>query len=198
MSFRRGFKAEAERIAAEIREELNLPLDDRLDPLCLARHLCIPVLEIGKLATLLGKPALGNYFLIEDVDSLSALTLFDGSKRIIVHNESHAPTRQVSNLAHEISHCILEHVPEPVLRPDGRRCWNEEVEAEATWLAGALLVPRAGALKLARGGLEDDLIARHFGVSTALCRWRMNETGISSQLQRYAKFRKTGGRAAAR
>ena len=131
MSFRRGFKAEAERIAAEIREELNLPLDDRLDPLCLARHLCIPVLEIGKLATLLGKPALGNYFLIEDVDSLSALTLFDGSKRIIVHNESHAPTRQVSNLAHEISHCILEHVPEPVLRPDGRRCWNEEVEAEA-------------------------------------------------------------------
>jgi Zn-dependent peptidase ImmA (M78 family) len=198
MSFRRGFKAEAERIAAQTREELNLSLDDRLDPLSLARHLCIPVLEIGELAAMLGKPALGSYFLIEDVDSLSALTLFYGRKRMIVHNESHAPTRRVSNLAHEISHCILEHVPEPVLRPDGRRCWNEKVEAEAAWLAGALLLPRAGALKLARGGLDDDLIARCFGVSAALCRWRMNETGISSQLQRHANLRRTGGRAAAR
>jgi hypothetical protein len=197
MSFRWGFKAEAERIAAELREELNLSLDHRLDPLTLARHLCIPVLEIGRLAALLGEPGLGNYFLIEDVDSLSALTLFFGSRRTIVHNESHAPTRQVSNLAHEISHCILEHVPEPLLRPDGHRCWNEVVEAEATWLAGALLVPRAGALELARRGMEDDLIARHFGVSTPLCRWRMNETGISSQLKRYGNLRRTGSRAAA-
>ena len=69
---------------------------------------------------------------------------------------------------------------------------------EATWLAAALLVPRAGALRLARGGVVDDLIARRFGVSTALCRWRMNETGISSQLQRYANLRRTGGRAAAK
>jgi Zn-dependent peptidase ImmA (M78 family) len=136
MSLRRGFKAEAERIAAEIREELNLSLDDRLDPLSLARHLCIPVLEIGDLAALSRNAGLGDYFLIEDADCLSALTLFDGTKRTIVHNESHAPTRQVSNLAHEISHCLLEHVPEPVARPDGRRCWNEEVEAEATWLGG--------------------------------------------------------------
>ena len=156
MSLRRGFKAEAERIAAEIREELNLSLDDRLDPLSLARHLCIPLLEIGDLAALSGNAGLGDYFLIEDADCLSALTLFDGTKRTIVHNESHAPTRQVSNLAHEISHCLLEHVPEPVARPDGRRCWNEEVEAEATWLGGALLVPRAGALKLARAGLDED------------------------------------------
>jgi hypothetical protein len=59
-------------------------------------------------------------------------------------------------------------------------------------------VPRAGALKLARGGMEDDLIARHFGVSTPLCRWRMNETGISSQLQRYGNLRSTGSRTAAR
>lgn len=197
MSLRRGFKAEAERIAAEIRAELNLSLDDRLDPLSLARHLCIPVLEIGDLAALSSNPSLGDYFLIEDVDCLSALTLFDGTKRTIIHNESHAPTRQVSNLAHEISHCLLEHVPEPLVHPDGRRCWNEEVEAEATWLAGALLVPRAGALKLARSGFGEEVIARHFGVSTSLCRWRMNETGITSQLQRYANLVRTGRRAAA-
>jgi len=175
---------------------MNLSLVDRLDPFALARHLCIPVLGIGKLVTLIGREDLGKYFLSEDVESFSAMTLFDGWKRTVVHNESHAPTRQASDIAHEVSHCLLEHLPEPVLRQDGHRCWNEQVETEATWLSGALLVPRAGALQLARSGLAIDLIARRFGVSSILCRWRMNETGIAEQLHRYANLRKTSRNAA--
>lgn len=198
MNFRRGFKASAERISAEAREEIKLSLEDRLDPLVLAQHLCIPVLGIRRAAMLLGKPDFGRYFLIEDVESFSAVTLFYSRKRIIVHNDHHASTRQASNIAHELSHCLLEHPPEPILRSDGCRYWNEQVEAEAAWLGGALLVPRAGALKLAHSGLPVELIARHFGVSSALCRWRMNETGVGWQLTRYAHLRATKRRATAR
>ena len=198
MSLRRGFKAESERISAEVREEMDLSLEDRLDPFELARYLCIPVLGIGEAVTLIGKQDLGRYFLTEDVESFSAMTVFNGWKRMVVHNESHAPTRQASNIAHELSHCLLEHLPEPVIRPDGHRCWNEEVEMEATWLGGALLVPRAGALRLAGSGMAVELIASHFGVSLALCRWRMNETGIAHQIQRYANLRRTYSKAATR
>jgi Zn-dependent peptidase ImmA (M78 family) len=198
VTLRRGFKAEAERISAEVRREMNLSLEDRLDPSMLARHLCIPVIDIEMAARRLGKPDFGRYFLIEDVESLSAMTLFHGRKRIVLHNGSHAPTRQASNIAHEISHCLLEHIPGPVLRPDGCRYWNEGMEAEAAWLGGALLVPRIGALQHARAGLAVDQIARHFAVSSHLCRWRMNETGIAQQLRRYATFRSAKRQTAAR
>jgi Zn-dependent peptidase ImmA (M78 family) len=189
VSLRRGFKAEAERISADVREEMNLSLHERLDPICLARHLCLPVMNLREAARHLGDPELATYFLTEDTDSFSALTLFYGMRRVIIHNESHAPTRQASNIAHEISHCLLEHPPEPVLDLDGHRRWNEQLEMEATWLGGTLLMPRAGALRIARSGLPVDQIARHFGVSEPLCRWRLNETGVASQLQRYANFR---------
>ena len=63
-------------------------------------------------------------------------------------------------------------------------------EDEATWLGGALLVPRDGALNLVRRGIELPSIARNFGVSEALCRWRINETGVAQQIRRLSKWRK--------
>lgn len=191
MKFRRGFKTLAERISAEVRGEMNLSMESRLDPSILANHLSIPVLGIRNAAALLGKSDFGQYFLTEDVDSFSAITVFHGRRRIVIHNENHAPTRQASNIAHEVSHCLLEHEPEPVLQLDGCRYWNEQVEAEAAWLSGALLVPREGVLRLALSGLTVELIARHFGVSPTLCRWRMNGTGVASQLRRNISLRTT-------
>ena len=198
MSLRRGFKAEAERISIEVRTEMRLRPEDRLDPFALAKHLSVPVIGIRDAARLVRRSDLGSYFLTEDVESLSAITLFQGRKRIVLHNDRHAATRQASNVAHEISHCLLEHSPEPAVGPDGCRMWNREVEMEAEWLGGALLMPRAGALKHARAGLTPELIADHFGVSLALCRWRLQHTGILSQLQRYASLRRAVRRAAAR
>jgi len=190
VSLRRGFKAEAERISAEIREELDLGLLDRLDPLRLAEHLGIPVFTLRDIARSNGG---GTGFLqtlrgIEQ-DAFSAVTIFLGDRRLIVHNDSHAPTRQASNITHELSHCILEHPPSPVLSPEGCRYWDARLEAEADFLAGALLVPRDGALALTKRRSPLASIAERYGVSEPLCRWRINETGVAIQAARWATNR---------
>lgn len=183
MSMRRGFKAEAERIAIEVRSELSLTATSRLDPYLLARHLCIPVLTIRQCLRVSEKNSHLRLLLTKESDSFSAITLFFGPRRIIVHNESHARTRQANDIVHEISHCLLEHPPLPVTDAHGCRYWNETVEDEANWLSGTLLVPRTGAIALARNGNSVEEIASHYGVSTQLCRWRICTTGVYHQLR---------------
>jgi len=190
---RRGFKASSERIAAELRSELGLTVVGRLDPMQLADYLAIPVLTIGQLAVDTRTDGFAKYFTESDPDSFSAVTIFRGYRRIIVHNESHHPNRQASNLAHELSHSILEHGPAPVADAGGQRYWDPEVEAEASWLGAALLVPREGALALLKRNWSLQRIATHFGVSDSLCQWRIRQTGVVLQVKR---FRTIYGRAA--
>lgn len=190
MSLRRGFKAEAERIASDVREELELLPTQRLDPLKLAGHLEIPVFPIRELTRLAVHPDLLRLFLTADRDSFSAVTVFYGRRRIIIHNESHARTRQASNISHELSHCLLEHPPTPAVSPEGCRYWDNDVEDEATWLGAALLIPRDGALELVKRGIPLAAIARNYGVSESLCRWRINETGVAQQVRRLSRWRR--------
>lgn len=58
------------------------------------------------------------------------------------------------------------------------------LEQEADWQAGALLVPRDGALEWmhSNGSIEEG--AEHYRVSRALFQWRVNQTGIVRQLKR--------------
>jgi Zn-dependent peptidase ImmA (M78 family) len=183
MSLRRGFKAEAERIAMEVRRELSLTPTCRLDPHKLAQHLRIPVLRIRDCLRVAENAPRLRRLLEDESDSFSAITLFFARRRLIVHNESHPPTRQANNIVHEIAHCLLEHPPGPVTDHRGCRHWNATMEDEANWLSGALLVPREGAYSLARAGEPIEAIAKQFGVSVKLCRWRIYKTGIPHQLQ---------------
>ena len=190
MGLRRGFKAEAERISAEVRAELELGPLDRLDPFHFADHLGVQVFGLRELARFDGGGA--NFVHVlqgAERDAFSAITIFRGDRRLIVHNDSHAPTRQASNIAHEMSHCILEHPPSPLLSPEGCRYWNTRVEEEADWLAGALLIPREGALTLTKRNVPIDRMAARYGVSEQLCRWRINETGVAIQVRRWSAAR---------
>ncbi|MBZ5549323.1 MAG: ImmA/IrrE family metallo-endopeptidase [Acidobacteriia bacterium] len=180
---KRGFKTLAERIATEMREELDLSDDARLEPLELAEHLAIPVLSLRQVSRAAPKNLFSQYFAVTDPDSFSAITIFRGYNRVIVHNENHHPNRQASNLAHEVSHSLLEHEPTPVANKNGQRYWNAQVEEEATWLGAALLVPRAGALSMVKSDWTVQDIAVHYGVSESLCRWRIGQTGIAYQVQ---------------
>jgi hypothetical protein len=177
---RHGFKAEAERIALELRAELGLGPADRLDPRRLAEHLGIPVVALrdlsgdgaaeGSLARLLA-PEVG----------FSALTVCAGPRRLIVYNQRHAPGRRAASLAHELAHVILDHPAGPVLDQARARLWDETLESEADWQAGALLVPREGAvawLRRERGPAGGE---RHFGVSRALFLWRLHQSGAARQ-----------------
>jgi Zn-dependent peptidase ImmA (M78 family) len=143
---KRGFKAEAERIATDTRLELGLKCTDRLDPIDLAKHLEIPVVTMKELELHYGgRSNFRHYFSATDPDSFSAVTIFVSNyRRMIVHNENHHPHRQASNISHEISHTLLEHVPTAIVGSNGQRFWDSEMEQEANWLGAALLVPREG------------------------------------------------------
>lgn len=179
---RRGFKADAERICLEIRKEIGLTPHDRLDCLSLAEALEVPVINLSALVSSGASPTSVGILMGSEA-KFSALTVTAGDRRLIVFNERHPPGRQANSLAHEISHIILEHPPVPALGEAGCRHWNPVHEEEADWQAGALLVPREGALQwLYNGGTNADG-AKHFGVSLALFEWRINHSGARRQVQ---------------
>ena len=177
MKVRRGFKKEAAELAEGVRAELGLGPFDRLDPRRLAHFLGIPIVPLSDLVPTC-RGAL--YFLDEERETLSALTVFEGHRRIIIHNDSHSLARQNSNLAHELAHGLLHHEPQPALdAKTGCRLCNATSEHEANWLAGELLVSRGMALAVARGRFTREEAMERLGVSSSMLRWRLNMTGAN-------------------
>jgi hypothetical protein len=183
MSYRRGFKTEATDLAREVRAEIGLRPLDRLDPRLLAAHLEIPIIGLSEFAA--GTPNVA-YFINGEPGAFSALTVFCGPSRTIVHNDSHAPARQSSNLAHELSHGLLLHPPSPALDDHGCRNWNQGIEDEAQWLAGELLVTFEAAMAVARKQWTMAEASQRLGVSEEMVRFRVNMTGANKIVQRAA------------
>jgi Zn-dependent peptidase ImmA (M78 family) len=185
---RRGFKADAERVADAIRQELRLNPTAPVSCTDICEQLGIPIITVPDLAA--SGASLKSIRCITSPEAkFSAMTVASGTKRLIVYNPHHPPGRRANSLAHEISHVLLEHPLAPALGIGGCRQWNPVLEAEADWQAGALLVPRQAALEWMQTGesLEDG--AHYFGVSLALFRWRVNQTGILRHLNALAKFK---------
>lgn len=182
---RRGFKTQAEAIAMELRSEMSLGPDDRIDCVALAAHLAIEVVPITDLVGA-GATAEDVDCVVSDEMGFSAMTVYRGTKCEIFYNPFHAKTRTANSVAHEISHVVLEHEPGPVLTAKGTRYWNDTQENEADWQAGAILVPRDGALQWLASGGSMTAGAAHFGVSAQLFAWRANHTGVVTQLRRRA------------
>ncbi len=178
MALVRGFKADANRMAREVRGELGLGPTAPLDPWRLADHLDVPVCALSGLAA--DAPRAVAQFQEVDPSEFSAVTVFAGRRRLIVYNDVHARGRQSSNLAH----ALLLHPAAPALDTNGRRVWREELEQEADWLAGSLLVSDEAAFALARGRLAVDLAAERYGVSEAMMRFRLNVTGAAKRVAR--------------
>jgi Zn-dependent peptidase ImmA (M78 family) len=178
MKFERGFKTHANRIALEVRNDLNLEPTSPLCPWSLAEDLCIPVLPLTMLAddssTLAGHV---DHLANRVPQVFSAITVFHGCRRLIVHNDAHAPTRQRSDLAHELAHALLLHPPHPPFCSDGQRNFSRELEAQAGWLGPVLLVPNEAARWVAAKRLNESDAARHFGVSLDLMRFRLRMSG---------------------
>lgn len=187
MGYRRGFKSEANATAREIREELGLTARDRLDPLSLANYLEVPVVPLSDYGQ--DAPFALRHFSKVEVEAFSAGTIFDGPRRTIVHNDSHSPGRQASNLTHELGHALLLHDPTPALDDRGCRLWNQNIEDEAQWLAGALLITEDAALWIARGGASISQAAVHFGVSEPMITYRLNVTGARKRVARAGHLR---------
>ncbi len=179
---RRGFKTEAEEYALEFRAELGLEDDAPLCPRRLAEHLAIPVYPLSFLR--LTAPGAVALLLGPERSVFSAFTVFDGSRRIIIYNDAHSPSRQVSDIAHELAHGVLGHPPCPPLSDEGCRNFNPRLEAEAEWLGPALLVSRPAALRIAWRGLTVAQAALEYGVSEAVIQMRLNLTGARHVVSR--------------
>lgn len=182
---RRGFKAQAERSAAAARESLGLSPNAPIDPWSYAAHLNVRVLDFGKLDL----PARAvSQLTVVDGDSWSAMTLQVERTFAIVLNPAHQITRQRNDLMHELAHIELRHTPARVevsqtgllLLSD----YSDEQEQEADWLAAALLLPRDGLVQLRSAHHSAAEIANRYGVSEALCEWRLRMTGVDIQMRR--------------
>lgn len=181
-AFVRGFKAEAERLASEVRGELRLEQSSAFDPQVLANHLAIPVISLADLA--LASASSVTHFLTKAREEFSAMTVFRGSSRLIVFNPSHSRGRRANSLSHELSHVLLDHEAGPAIDKLGCRQWSANQEQEADWLGGVLLVPREVALSVLRAGLSIELAADKYGVSVKLMRWRLHHSGAAAQFKR--------------
>lgn len=187
MALRWGFKTEASDIAREVRTELGLLRSAPLDPWKLAEHLDIPVDGMSELSGDVRSAV--AYFSVVDPSSFSAVTVFRGPRRIIVHNDTHSPGRQASNVCHETSHALLLHPPTPAIDDRGCRDWDPELEAEADWLCGALLVPEEATLSIVRRGMSISEAARAYGVSEKMMNFRTNVTAARTRIRRVSGTR---------
>lgn len=173
-NLRRGFKSESNQIARAVRRELRLRPTDPIDPWTLADYLGIPLVALSAFHRE-AAPAVKHFSVVEP-SAFSAMTVFFGSKRLIVYNDSHSRGRQSSDITHETAHALLLHPPAPALSAYGCRTWEATFEGEANWLAGALLVSEEAALEVARSGMSVEVAAKAYGTSQDMIQWRLNVT----------------------
>lgn len=182
---RYGFKKEANETAKEVRKELGLNFHDALDPWKLMNLLEIPVMTLTEFGNAYA-PCVHHFANVE-ADAFSAVTVFCGNKRLVVHNDTHSRPRQVSNLTHEAAHGLLHHQPFPALDPNGCREWDDNIEKEAEYLAGALLVTEEAALQIVREGISTHNAAQRLGVSQQMVIYRINVTGARRRVLRVVR-----------
>lgn len=100
--------------------------------------------------------------------SLSGVCHWEGNHWRITVNARHALVRQRFSIAHEFAH-VLD-------APYKRLAAPELAEELADYFAASLLMPKRLIKKAWGEGLQDTVaLARHFNVSAAAMRWRVDE-----------------------
>lgn len=185
MSLRRGFKAEANRTAREVRLELGLPEYAPLNPFNLADNLGVNLLKLSDFVSVLPNEA--NHLMQDGRNEFSAVTLCNVTPRIIIYNDAHSLGRQAANIAHELAHLLLLHSPHRLTSDSGGRHFDQELEDEANWMGPALLVSDEAAIHVIRNGWSLSDAAEMYGVSAELMRMRLSVTGARNRVQRGRK-----------
>lgn len=184
MGFRRGFKADANRIALRVREKMGLSPIEPIEPEAICQQYDILLLKLSE-----ADP--DSPFLSSKSSEFSAVTIPCGYRTAILHNDSHHPYRQRSNICHELAHCFLGHECTPPLTAKGERARDGGVEAEANYLGGCLLISNEAAVYIVRNGLT--LQAQGiYGVSGGMLTWRLQVSGANHIHQRWVNKRRAG------
>lgn len=185
MAYRRGFKAEANWLSSHVRDELGIPAHLPLCPWRLAEHLGFPVIDLTAYEA--SEPEMVRYFRsAKGQEDFSAITLFMGTTRFIIHNDAHSKKRQAANIAHELAHGLLLHPPKPAFDEAGSRHYDKNMEDEANWLGPALLVSDEAAMHIARLRLPMAAASDMYGASVQLVQMRLNVSGALIRVSRRA------------
>ena len=179
----RGFKSRCEEMARSLRRELGLRPTDPLDAKELADYLGVYIWSVEDLPL----DSDGLEQLVErDPDSWSAVTVSASGKEAIIVHPNHRRGRYSSDVMHELAHLLLGHEPSTVFFAGQEgvvlRGFNKELEEEASWLAGALLLPRDALLKMQVRRLDPDSVCENYGVSRRMLDYRTRVTGVERQI----------------
>lgn len=169
-----SFKQWAENESIELRLKNGLKPYDYISAQQLANHLGVKIITPSEIPGM-------TLDLFENVkNNWSANTIIYENKTIILHNNTHSPQRQQSNLMHEIAHIICKHPPEPLISANGLllRNINKANEEEAEWFGGCLQLPRQLLYELFKRGESIDNIMLNYHVSIEMLRFRVNITGM--------------------
>jgi Zn-dependent peptidase ImmA (M78 family) len=176
---RRGFKAEAERLATQVRDKIGLGQHRPLDIDALAQHVGAQLRMADELTTLSK---------LQELEALqpgafSACTFDLGTRKIIVISPLATKERQRSDASHEASHLLLNHSVKEVEQLGGLSFFtcDPDEEQEANWLAGCLLLPRELLLRSLKHGLDAAAIAEANAVSLQMANFRLRTTGAERQ-----------------
>ncbi|MFE1198642.1 ImmA/IrrE family metallo-endopeptidase [Streptomyces olivaceoviridis] len=168
-------------LALEVRREIGAGPHGQLDLDRLTDEYGIPVYAIRDLSGSGCSPEALEHFTLRRPEAWSAALVPAGTARFIVENCAHTLQRRRSNVAHEMSHLLLEHDFEGILFSDGgcRELGPEMAvkERQASDLSGELLIPTSAAITAALSKKSDDEVAEQFNVSTRFAAWRMNASG---------------------
>ncbi len=176
---RRGFKAEAERLATHVRDEIGLGQYKALDIDALVRRVGAQLRAADELTSLTK---------LHELEALhpgafSACTFDFGSRKVIVVSPLASDERQRSDISHEASHLLLNHSVKEVEQLGGLSFFtcDPDEEQEANWLAGCLLLPRELLLQSLKRGLDAAAIAEVNTVSLQMANFRLRTTGVERQ-----------------
>lgn len=181
MSFRRGFKAEAERIAEGLRSDAGITGIGPADLDAIAGTLNARILAAD---TLVPRSRLLELRAIQE-DAFFACTITLPNESVVVFNPLCERARQRSDIAHELAHLALNHPLRRTERVDAFTFFtcDPDQEAEANWLGGALLLPRSVLVRLARRKSPEE-IAEMCQVTLSMATFRLHSTGVALQLGR--------------
>ena len=189
MALPRGFKAEAERTARRLRDEAGIGRHAPLDLAAVAGSLGVLIVSADELVPL------EQLQEIERIQAyaFSACTFEVNGRSVVVYNPIRTRPRRRSDIAHELSHILLEHDLTEIqyLNEVPFRTCKPDQEQQATALAGTLLLPRSALLEEARAGLTVSKIAKKFAVTEQMARYRWNTTGIARQAAAEAARRRS-------
>jgi hypothetical protein len=169
-------KAALGRLATAVRAETGCDLHEPFDPWKWSSDNGIPFLSIDKIGA---DSRARDHFVVERPEVWSALLTRYGMQHVVLYNPAHGPERTRSNLAHEVAHLAAEHELSDAWMDDKGHCGasSTDHEAEATELAGALLVPAEVARAHAIAGRSVESLAAKYAVSVQMARWRLGISG---------------------